>query len=145
MKYKRCVPDGRARKELYQMLMEWSAMVAQWFAGLFNLAYRTSHTLGTWELAQSAQLEKHNGKPGTLGIRLIMMLDPMGKAYYRRLHTRTQDTKTHFGYGFYTNRRREQAILVHHAVTGRLVAAARAAPPCPKEQLQFRHYLQGYR
>ena len=52
------------------------------FTALFHLSYRKSKTLGTWQLADAVQLDKHNGKAGTSGIRLIMMLDPMGKAYY---------------------------------------------------------------
>ena len=57
-----------------------------------------------------------------------MMLDPMGKAYYWIMHDKTREIKRHFGYGFYQHRRREQAILVHHAVVGRLLLAASKAP-----------------
>ena len=61
-----------------------------------------------------------------------MMLDPMGKAYYWKLHELTDETKYSFGYGFYAKRRREQAILVHHAVAGRLKTAAAKAGPKEK-------------
>ena len=77
----RSVPRGRARKELYQMAMEADPMVGRFWASLMNLMWTSSCTLGTWELAEAAQLSKHNGKEGTAAIRLVMMLDPMGKAY----------------------------------------------------------------
>ena len=127
MKNNRNVLRNRARKELYQMSMEWDPMIKQFYAGLLNICYNFSKTLGTWELAEGAQLDKHNGKDGTLGIRVIMMMDPMGKAYYWLIHRKTNDRRTHFGYGFYDHRRREQAILVHHAVLRRFLRAASAA------------------
>ena len=137
MKYMKCVPRGRARKELYQMILEWDSSFKHFFAGLFNQLAFSSTTLGTWELADAAQLDKHNGKEGTLGIRLIMMLDPMGKAYYWLLHKQTRDLPTNFGYGFYEHRRREQAILVHHAVAGRLKLAASASDPRERHRFSF--------
>ena len=81
MKYLRGVPQGRARKELYQMAMEGDVRIAGFYTNLYNQSYMQSKTLGTWELADAAQLDKHNGKPGTKGVRLIMMLDPVGKSY----------------------------------------------------------------
>ena len=123
MRYMRAVPTGRARKELYQMAMEGYPTVRCFYSSLMNLVWHASATLGTWELAQAAQIDKQNGKQGTAGIRLIMMLDPLGKAYYWMMHQRTSELKTPFGYGFYAKRRREQAILVHHAVVGRLLSA----------------------
>ena len=109
------------------MMLEWDPMIRSFYTGVMNIAYKFSCTLGTWELAQAAQLDKRNGKEGPLGIRLIMMLDPLGKVYYWLLHGLTTDVKRPFGYGFYANRRREQAILVHHATTGRLIKAASTA------------------
>ena len=137
MKYKRCVSEGRARKELYQMMFEADPMIDKFYTCTMNAAYTSSRVLGTWELAGAAQLDKHNGKMGTAGVRLIMMLDPMGKAYYWMLHKRTREAKTYFGYGFYEHRRREQAILVHHAVAGRLRQAARCADF--KDKNRFSH------
>ena len=66
-----------------------------------------------------------------------MMLDPMGKAYYWLIHEHTKELKRDFGYGFYQHRRREQAILVNHAVTGRLVQAARDAVRAGKNDFSF--------
>ena len=47
------------------------------YTSFMNVSYVASKVLGTWELAEAAQLENHNGKMGTAGVRLIMMLDPM--------------------------------------------------------------------
>ena len=84
------------------MIMEGDPTFKHFVDGLFNLLAFSSATLGTWELADAAQLDKHNGKEGTLGIRLILMMDPLGKAYYWLLHGQTRDMQTNFGYGFYT-------------------------------------------
>ena len=87
------------------MLLEGDPLYGKWYSALFNLCYNCSKTLGTWELEEAAQLDKHSGKAGTLGIKLIMMLDPLGKAYYYIIHRRASDKKTHFGYEFYPKRR----------------------------------------
>lgn len=137
MKYKRCVPVGRARKELYQMSMEWNRTFCEWFAALMNLSYSTSSTLGTWEQAEAAQLDKHNGKAGAQGIRIICMMDAMGNIYYSQLNKLTNDTKHDFGYGFYSFRRREQANLVHHGITNRLIAAGRTSTGNTKHDFSF--------
>ena len=119
------------------MLLESSPYARAFFATFFNHLKWSGKTLGTWELADAAQIDKHNGKQGTAGVRLVMMLDPMGKAYYWLLHADTRDTPHYFGYGFYRYRRREQAILVHNAVTGRLRQAAAAAPANRKHHYSF--------
>jgi len=74
-----------------------------------------------------------------------MMLDPLGKTYNWLLHSHTRDTKRYIGYGFYKHRRREQAILVHNAVAGRLRMAAANAPLARRHQyIQLHHDAQGY-
>ena len=92
-----------------------------------NLAYGEGRVLGTWQLSDAAQWDKHNGKEGPAAVRLINMLDPMGKLYYCLIFKGVEEDAYYFGYGFYQDRRREQAILVHHAVTWRLREAARKA------------------
>ena len=54
MKYKRCVPEGRARKELYQMMLEADPMIDKFYTCTMNAAYTSSRVLGTWELAGAA-------------------------------------------------------------------------------------------
>ena len=79
---------------------------------------------------QSAKLDKHNDKEGTKGLRLINMLDPMGKLFFSEIERRTKEDAYAFAYGYHELRRRKQALLVHNAVTWRLREAAReAAPP----------------
>ena len=109
IRYKRGVPRDRARKELYHMLMEWEPNASSFFSSIMNVAWNALQTIGTWELAAAVQLDKHNGKESTLGVRLIMMLDPPGKAYYWLIHGHTKEIRSDFGYGFYELRRREQA------------------------------------
>ena len=127
------------------MAMEGESMIAHFVAAMFNIFYAKSLTLGTWELADGVQLDKQNGKAGTLGIRLIMMLDRLGKCFYWLMHKKTTEAKVPFSYGFYANRRREQAILVHHAVTGRLLQAARESGIVFRKKVQPCLHLQGHR
>ena len=65
------------------------------------------------------------------------MLDPMGKMYYSRLFADTEEDAYCCGYGFYKHRRREQAILVHHAVTWRLREEAKEARNGDKNSCSF--------
>ena len=81
--------------------MQWDPVVRQFYAAVFNRFYDPGITLGTWELADAIQLDKNNGKLGTKSKILIMMLDPLGKAYYWLLHGLTVDIRRPFGYGFY--------------------------------------------
>ena len=80
MKYKRCVPRGRARKELYQMSMEWEPQMESFYTSFMNVSYVASRVLRTWELAEAAQLEKHDGKTGVAAVRFSIVLDPVSKA-----------------------------------------------------------------
>ena len=54
MRYMRCVPEGRARKELYQMAMEYDPLMKRFWTGVLNQAWQQACTLGTWELADAA-------------------------------------------------------------------------------------------
>ena len=58
---------------------------------------------------------------------MINMLDPIGKTFFGKVNELVEDKKFDFGYGVYAKRRREQAILVHHAVVWRLTEAAKQA------------------
>jgi hypothetical protein len=119
-KYLKSVPTGRARKETWQMLYEKSPACAQFITTYFNLVWSSMYVPDGWQTSEAVQLDKQNGKKGTKSIRLINKLCPLGKAFFKLTQQETQETPYPFGYGFYTNRRREQAILVHHAVTGRI-------------------------
>ena len=99
MRYMRSVPTNRARQELYQMMCEGSPATRTIITNTLNSAWHEDRVLGTWQLADAAQLDKHNGKEGTKAIRLINMLDPAGKLFFSKLHDRTQDDKYDFAYG----------------------------------------------
>ena len=60
------------------------------------------------------------------------MLDPPGKLSFSKVRAATRHDPHHFAYGFYKGRRREQAILVHHAVASRLRQAAKGAREAEK-------------
>ncbi len=119
-KYLKSVPTGRARKETWQMICEKSSACAQFVTTYFNLVWSNMYVPDGWQTSEAVQLDKQNGKKGTKSIRLINKLCPLGKAFFTLILQETTETPYYFGYGFYKNRRREQAILVHHAVTGRI-------------------------
>ena len=119
-KYLKSVPTNRARKETWQMMCERSPACAQFITTYFNIAWSSMYIPDGWQTSEAVQLDKQNGKKGTKSIRLVSKLCPLGKAFFTLTQQDTEETPYHFGYGFYKNRRREQAILVHHAVTGRI-------------------------
>ena len=74
----------------------------------------------TWQYAVAAQLGKNNGKKGCAAVRLINLLDPVGKMFFSFLWGRSREERRHGSYGFYKGRRREQAILVQNVLTWKL-------------------------
>ena len=54
--------------------------------GAFQWGWVEGKIMGTWELADAVQLDKHNRKEGTKAIRLINKLDPAGKLYFDQIH-----------------------------------------------------------
>ena len=137
MKYNKMVPEGRAPKELYQMICEGSGMLRRLIVSGLNAMWQGGAVLGTWQYAQTAKLDKHNGKEGTGGPRLINMLDPLGKMFFGRLEERGRDEWYDYAYGYYDHRRREQPLLVHYALTWRLREAAGAARPADKGHYSY--------
>jgi len=119
-KYLKSVPTDRARKEAWQMICENSSTCAQFITTYFNLVGSSMYVPDGWQTSEAVQLDKQNGEKGTKSMRFFNKLCPLGKAFFTLTQQDTEETPYHFGYGFYNNRRREQAILVHHAVTGRI-------------------------
>ncbi len=119
-KYMKSVPTGRARKEYWQMLCERSGAGAQFVTVLLNSFYSYMYIPDGWQTSECVQLDKQNGKEGTKGIRLINLLCPLGKLFFKLVQQDLPDKRFHFGSGFYSHRRREQPLLIHHAVTGRI-------------------------
>ena len=119
-KYLKAVPTERARKENWQMILEKSQACAQFVTNYFNQAWSNMYIPDGWQTSEAVQLDKQNGKQGTKSIRLINKLCPLVKVLFTLALQETKESPHLFGYGLYKNRRREQAILVHHAVTGRI-------------------------
>eukprot|EP00972_Heterocapsa_arctica_P093367 13772887-Heterocapsa_arctica.AAC.1 len=64
-----------------------------------------------WQLSQACPISKHNGKEGCLGMRLLNLLDDMGKAWSLQLWQRACHEYDICSYGFIPGRRKEGAIL----------------------------------
>ena len=125
MKYMKSVPPGRASKELWQMACEGVWQVGSFEAELMRKAVADRQVLGTWQHSMTAQLNKENGKDKCQGVRLINTLCPMGKVFFGQVQEHTCEQAYDFAYGYYKNRRREQALLVDQAVAWRLGEMAR--------------------
>ena len=88
-----------------------------------------------WHCSQGTQLDKRNGKPLCQGIRVINVLDPMGKHFYRTLWRRgTSQAARDYACGYVRHKSREEAILrlraagVGHATLYKDVANAFYSP-----------------
>ena len=101
-----------------------------------NEAWRTEYLVGTWQLAQTAKMDKKNGKEGTKSLRL-KSVGSVGKVFYTKINEKCRDEKFDFAYGYYGHRRREQALLVHHAVVWRLMEASRETAGAGKNNYSF--------
>ena len=64
-----------------------------------------------WNVSQTAQLAKMNNKKGCAAIRLVHLLDPVGKGFFKGLWDRHVFTNWDFAYGFSRGKRREAAIV----------------------------------
>ena len=83
-----------------------------------TMIHRTQRTPLRWHCSQATAIDKHNGKTGAQGSRLIHVLDPWGKGFYATTHVLEplgpNDT------GFAANRRREYATLTQNTVNEKL-------------------------
>ncbi len=102
------------------MILEKSPACAQFVTNYFNQAWSDMYIPDGWQTSEAVQLDRQNGKQGTKSIRLINKLCPLGKVFFTLALQETKETPHQIGYGFYKDRRREQAILVHHAVRGKI-------------------------
>ena len=66
------------------MMREGAVATRSVVVNTFKFAWQEEKLLGTWQLADAAQLDKHNGKGGTKAIPLINMLDPLGKLFSQK-------------------------------------------------------------
>ena len=91
------------------------------------LAYiRSSNTAPyTWHCSQAIPVPKNNGLIGLQGIRLIHLLEPLSKAFYKMLWNRTNHQTYHFATGCVHCRSRLQTILTHRTLHERLAKMKR--------------------
>ncbi len=52
---------------------------------VLKTAFKKRHVPKKWQVAQTAQLDKDNGKEGTKGIRHINIMCPLGKTFFNML------------------------------------------------------------
>lgn len=141
MKYKRSVPQGRARKEFYQLAIDRDLAVTCFYTGLFNYSYMDSKTLGTWEYAGAGQAQReagrsrdpahHDARPN---LKIVLLF--YSQLYYGQGH------QVSLRQWFLCQLPQGTAILVHHAVTGRFKQAAATAP---KDQKQDYSHVSTFR
>ena len=124
-KNNRMVPEGRLVKEILDYIVVNSEMVGKEIVAIMNGLIRVGKIPKRWQISQTAQLDKNNGKTDTKAVRLINMLCPLGKAFFKIIWDEAECTKYDFAYGFYDGRRREQAILVQYVTTWKLRTATR--------------------
>jgi hypothetical protein len=108
----KAVPEGRIAKELWQGAIRNIPEISEEVLTVLNECYEQGVIPKRWQVSQTVQLDKANGKSGTKAVRLINLLCPMGNLLFRKIWSQTKGNKYPFAYGFYEGRRREQAILV---------------------------------
>ena len=67
-----------------------------------------------WNAPQTIQLDKCNGKKGCSSLRLIHLLDPVGKSFFESIWDKCSPTTWDFAYGFTPGKRREATIRRRH-------------------------------
>ena len=78
-----------------------------------------------WNTSQAVLLDKKNRKRGPAAKRIINLLDPLGKGYYKQIWRRAPPRTWHFATGFTHGRRREQGIVQARVVQHRLTKRQR--------------------
>jgi len=121
------------RAKAHRQVPRWSVPREAWIAALCSLSEKTQQTsissfaqlfcdfIGTmiglhqqpwiWAVSSTVQIPKSNSLPGCRGLRLIHLLDPIGKTWSRYLWDLTPHALGNSAIGFAKQRRREQAVL----------------------------------
>ena len=118
--FRRSVPRGSALKETWQILMEASVLFRVLMLYMWDRFHEEGVLPREWQVAEGAQLGKSNGKRGCAGVRLINVLDPGGKIFFKYLWGDARPPRYAYTYGFRKGRRREQAILILHCIRWKL-------------------------
>ena len=71
-------------------------------------------------MAMAALLPKHNGKTGCNSIRLVHVLDDIGKSFFAYLSRKAHHTYDDHSFGFVPHRRREEAQVIIQVAEWRL-------------------------
>ena len=89
--------------------MEHTEGMGENITGLLNGMYTQYVVPREWNTADAFQLGKANGKKGCKAIRLINLLAPEGKAFYKLVWEESPEKGGDWSYGFRKGKRREQA------------------------------------
>ena len=120
-KNRRTVPKGRLPKEAWQMVCSDHCGLPQTIlVRQMNMLNQAQLIPKKWQYSETVQLDKQNFKLGPASIRLINLLCPMGKIFFKTLWGSLTRPKYPFAYGFYQHRRREQAILIQNCTRWKL-------------------------
>ena len=93
----------------------------QRMVGLMRSIRRYGRSPAIWHRSSTAQIDKHNTKSGPAGIRLINMLDPLGRAFYNHLwKTCNHASQRDYAAGYTSHRSRLEPILQQHCLGWRL-------------------------
>eukprot|EP00972_Heterocapsa_arctica_P108055 15914598-Heterocapsa_arctica.AAC.1 len=71
-------------------------------------------------VGQVAKIPKGNGKPGCASLRLVHMLDDLGKMFFASMWTARPRQRVTHSFGFVADRRREEAQLIIQIACWRL-------------------------
>ena len=102
------------------MVWKYSTDTGRLLHQMWNAMYEEGKVPNSWQDSEAVQIGKSNGRRGCQAIRLINVLCPVGKAFYRGIWSGATKEGRYFSHGFRKGRRREAAILITHATTWKL-------------------------
>ena len=104
-KNRRSVPEGFARKETWQMLMEDSTFISNRIQMDWKDIHSDGYYPGTFRESEGCLIPKGNAKSRCKAVRMINKRCPAGKSFTSMLWSRSQTKKRYVASGF-TRRRR---------------------------------------
>lgn len=90
---------------------------------LLTLIRRQGVTPIYWLLSQACAIPKFNNKTGTDALRLLHMLDPLGKCWVSGIWRQQKFNLPSWAFGFVPKRAREEAAITLRALSHRLLHA----------------------
>ncbi|CAE7779007.1 unnamed protein product [Symbiodinium sp. CCMP2592] len=123
----RATPEGSLPAELWSLIMQTGPLAVDqpaWIATEAVRFFEAVQTLGynpqAWCDGFGCAIPKTGGSPGPSGQRIINLLDPGGKMFYKALWNATPDQPAAHQYGYAAGRSRRDAILHVEAWLDRL-------------------------